>query len=77
MCDETNHGNIGQLTSHMEVSEYKIPRERQQDNCTLQKRGDGQTDTRNVGKTSVSTCQYASVSRKAFCEQTHSRELTL
>jgi hypothetical protein len=34
----------------MDVSEYKIPRERQRDNCTLQKRGDGQTGTRNMEK---------------------------
>jgi hypothetical protein len=29
MCDEINHGTVGQLTAHMDVSEYKIPRERQ------------------------------------------------
>jgi hypothetical protein len=29
MCDEIKHGTVGQLTAHMNVSEYKIPRERQ------------------------------------------------
>jgi hypothetical protein len=55
MRDKTNHGTMGQLTPHMDVPEYKIPRERQRYNRTLQKRGDGQTDKRNMGKTSVST----------------------
>jgi hypothetical protein len=45
MCDETNHGTMGQLTAHMDISEYKIPREIQRDICTIQKRGDGQKDT--------------------------------
>jgi hypothetical protein len=67
MCDEINHGTVGRLTAHMDVSEYKIPRERQGDISKIQKRGDGQKDTHNMGKTRGSAGKYATVSSKAFC----------
>jgi hypothetical protein len=65
MCDEINHGTVGQLTAHMDVSEYKIPQERQRDSCKITKRGDGQKDTHNMGRTRGSAGQYAAVSSKA------------
>jgi hypothetical protein len=66
MCDEINHDTVGQLTVHMYVSEYKIPRERQRDSSKIQKRGDGQKDTHNMGKTRGSAGQYSAFSSKAF-----------
>jgi hypothetical protein len=66
MCYEINHGNVGQLTAHIDVSEYKIPRERQRDSSKKQKRGDGQKDTHNMVKTRGSAGQYVAVSSKAF-----------
>jgi hypothetical protein len=66
MCDENNHGTVGQLTAHIDVSEYKIPRERQRDSSNIQKRGDGQKDTHNMGNTRGSAGQYADVTSKTF-----------
>jgi hypothetical protein len=61
MCDKINHGTIGQLTAHMDVSEKMIPRERQRDSSKIKKRGDGQKDTHNMGKPRGSAGQYAAV----------------
>jgi hypothetical protein len=66
MCDEINYGTVGQLTAHMDISEYKIPRERQRDSSKIQKRGDGHKDTHNMVKTRGSAGQYAAVSSRAF-----------